>query len=140
MIEDESAGLLMVCIEVKPRALRRLVSVVTLLALALLALLLSVSKGWAFYGGHTFEDRRQAYIEDQGRRWEGDFPDAMRQAIFAWLEAERLGLSDSSWNGKPRKQLISEEIGYLTSDECHAVQEPTESPRLSLPDIPSNGL
>ena len=88
--------------------------------LVLLGLLVSTgAPARAFYPGPTFEDRRRAYIEDQGRRWEGDFPDAMRQAVFAWLEAERMGLPDYSWNGKSRKQLISEEIGYLTSDDCN---------------------
>ena len=45
----------------------------------------------AFFSGSTFEDRKAAYVNDQGRRW-GD-GDLMR-AVWSWLEGERLGLPD----------------------------------------------
>jgi len=61
------------------------------------------------FPGATFEDRKRAYIEDQGARWAGDFPSAMRMPLFAWLEQPNVG------NNRSR---ISEEIGYLTRDDC----------------------
>ncbi len=56
--------------------------------------------------GQTFEDRKQAYINDQGNYWRQWFPAAMKQAVFAWLERPDLG---------DNRKLISEEIYYITS-------------------------
>src|SRR5574341_1062072 len=58
--------------------------------------------------GATYEQRKQAYIADQGRAWEQWFPGAMLHPIWAWLE-------------KPAGNAarISEEIGYLTHEGDH---------------------
>src|SRR3990170_2085124 len=78
---------------------------------ALFSLFLFVPEAEAFFSGSTFEDRKSAYVNDQGRKW-GD-GDLMR-AVWAWLEGERLGISDPMINGKTRKQLITEAIDYIT--------------------------
>jgi hypothetical protein len=57
------------------------------------------------FPGSTFEQRKQAYVADQGRAWERWFPGAMVHAIWAWLE--------SPYGNEAR---ISEEIGYLTRE------------------------
>jgi hypothetical protein len=60
------------------------------------------------FPGSTFEQRKQAYIADQGRAWEQWFPGAMVHPIWAWLERPA---------GKAA--YISEEIGYLTHEGDH---------------------
>ncbi|MFQ5584385.1 MAG: hypothetical protein ACE5GL_08135, partial [Calditrichia bacterium] len=59
------------------------------------------------FPGNTFEQRKQAYINDQGKAWERWYPGAMVHAIWAWLE-------------KPagNKARISKEIEYLTGDNA----------------------
>src|SRR3990170_7989591 len=64
-----------------------------------------------FFSGATFEDRKAAYINDQGRKWgAGD----LMKGVWAWLEGERRGLPDPMLGGKTRKQLISDAIVYIT--------------------------
>ncbi|MDD5289980.1 MAG: hypothetical protein PHT40_02120 [Patescibacteria group bacterium] len=62
----------------------------------------------------TFEERRAAYIKDQGQSVSGDFPYSMRIPLFAWLETP-----------EQNKGRISEEIGYMTSmgDDCSSGQQ-----------------
>ena len=59
-----------------------------------------------FFSGATFEERRQAYINNQGRYWENnvpqDYPHYFIQCVWAWLE--RGTNSDK----------VSEEIELLT--------------------------
>lgn len=59
-----------------------------------------------FFSGATFEDRRQAYINNQGHYWENnvpqDYPHYFIQCVWAWLER----------GTDPDK--VSEEIGFLT--------------------------
>lgn len=64
----------------------------------------------AFFEGRTFEERKQAYINDQGNRWEArTTPEPMNHAIFAWLETP---------DYENNRDLIHEAIGHLTSDDC----------------------
>lgn len=58
------------------------------------------------FAGRSFEERRNAYIDDQGKYWQPWFPAAMKQAVFAWLEKPEL---------PGNLQKISEEIYYLTT-------------------------
>lgn len=74
-------------------------------ALCLLVFFSLLGKSLAQFPGATFEDRKRAYINDQGRKWESDFPAAMKQGVFAWLETPDQGNN---------RRLISEEIGYIT--------------------------
>ncbi len=85
-----------------------------------------------FYSGLTFEDRKQAFINDQGKRW-GHNVSISHMPVFAWLEtaleAKRQGLPSSQWDSwkpysvtdeatgtvKQRSELISEAIQYLTN-------------------------
>ncbi|MDZ7344852.1 MAG: hypothetical protein ONA90_10115, partial [candidate division KSB1 bacterium] len=71
-----------------------------------------IQNGLAQFAGATFEERKRAYINDQGRKWAYAFPAAMKQGLFAWLERPDQGNNRS---------LISEEIDYLTrDDDCRA--------------------
>jgi len=82
----------------------------------ILLLALTAAQSWAQFSGATFEDRKRAYINDQGRKWEdGGFGgNEIMRPLWAWLEAEKAGLSAYSADGKSRKQLISEAIDYIT--------------------------
>ncbi|MDZ7361448.1 MAG: hypothetical protein ONB46_12105 [candidate division KSB1 bacterium] len=62
---------------------------------------------WAQFAGATFEERKRAYIDDQGEKWSRWFPHSMRQPLWAWLERPDL---------PGNRARISEEIGYLTSE------------------------
>ena len=93
-------------------------------------LTLGAEPATAFFSGRTFDDRRQAYINDQGRKWERYFPGMIRMPLWAWLEttleAKRQGLPQSQWDSwkpyswtdpatgveKPRSQLISQAIEF----------------------------
>jgi hypothetical protein len=77
--------------------------------ICLLALLAITQESSAQFPGETFEDRKRNYIEDQGKRWEAWFPNSMRQTVWAWLERPNIG---------ENRKRISEEIGYLTSENC----------------------
>jgi hypothetical protein len=81
----------------------------------------------AHFTGDSFEARKAAYLQDQGRRWEADFPPAMIKGLFAWLEAEEVGLEPYSWNGRSRAELISQEIDYLTREDDCKTREGTRS-------------
>jgi len=63
------------------------------------------------FPGATFDERRLAYINDQGHKWEAWFPAAMKQAVFAWLERSSGPAGPDQGNNS---RLISEEIGYIT--------------------------
>jgi len=60
-----------------------------------------------FFSGNSFDDRKQAYINDQGAKWSNDFPYSMIKPVYGWLETPDIN------NNRSR---ISEEIGYLTID------------------------
>src|SRR3990170_8349880 len=83
------------------------------------------SEIYSFFQGATFENRKNAYVNDQGRKW-GD-GDLMR-AVWAWLEGERLGLPDPMINGKTRKQLITEAIDYITGPGWSTGANPGPNP------------
>ena len=79
--------------------------------LAILPLfLLSNKVSLAFFPGATFDERKESYIADQGRKWgAGD----LMKGVWAWLEGERRGLPDPMLGGKTRKQLISEAVDFI---------------------------
>jgi len=79
-----------------------------LMVLALAQSLTAVGS-WAQFAGATFEERKRAYIDDQGERWSRWFPHSMRQPLWAWLERPN----------ESNRSRISEEIGYLASENCN---------------------
>ena len=91
------------------------------------------------FPGVTFEERRQAYIADQGRAWETLWDlGAMKHAVWAWFEQP-----DNLYRGILNRQRIRDEIEYYTllDDNLQPLLGPNNAPAdCEYNPLPQNGF
>lgn len=93
----------------------------------------NVPAAHAFFSGTTFEGRKARYINDQGRQWApyGQDDSNLMRGVWAWLEGERQGIPDPG-SGKPRRQLISDAVSYITGPGWYSGALPGANPTSHL--------